>query len=572
MVSATHTRNRIMQDRENQRHIWVVIIALVQGLLLGVYSVVQSGLVMCMPLSIVFIVPFVFWLSQEHWGRRLLNFIAGLTLVLFSFWVYRLWSLYSVDTGFYFVPSQKSDLIRLALTVFLIIPFFQCRIASWSWKFPYTEIFFQFCRNLFLLFQASIVIIVFWGLLVTAGLLFDLVGLAWITVLIFNPITSVPLSSLTIAISISVAIKHPGIDSLGRWLLSVLAWLLPFFSVLSVLFLLCLPFSGLQILWSTGQTSTLILLLQFGTIILANAAWLDGTKPAFTNQYVNRLAQVSIICLPVYTALSAYSVGLRILQYGLTVDRVQAMFLVVITGIWGIGYSLAVIFRKWPASIGKVNIMAILIIAVITTAMNSPVLDPFRLASVNQLSRLQSGEISPEDFDYIYTRFNLGRYGHEVLQVLSMSDSPRIRKGVEAAQSVSSEEYLNSMLKGFPPLSQRHEIITGMKIYPEGMSLTEGQVNYLVSHWNEFQSVRRSDEISGVFMDVSASKDTHNLLIFTRDAGIIYTLHEGSLVYSGIISGSFNPSEIMRTKHIRTVEPEYRDIVIGERVYHVFSE
>lgn len=495
----------------------------------------------------------------------------GLTCVLLALWIYRLWSLYSYDTGLFFVPSQKSDLIRISMAVFLLIPFFQCRIASWSWKFPYSEIFFQFCRNVFLLFQASLVIVVFWGLLVTAGLLFELVGLDWIPVLIFNPITSVPLSSLTIAISISVAIKHPGIDSLGRWLLSVLAWLLPFFSVLSVLFLLCLPFSGLQKLWSTGQASTLMILLQFGTIILANAAWLDGSKPAFRNSYVNLLAQVSLLCLPVYSALSVYSVSLRIMQYGLTVDRVQAMFLVVITGIWGIGYSLAVILRKWPQSIGRVNVCAIVVLAVITCAMNSPLLDPFRLASANQLSRLQSGEISPEEFDYIYTRFNLGRYGTQVLELLSKSQSSRVRHGVEMAMSVTPQEYLASVLKGLPPEAQRREIISGMKVYPEGRELTQGQVKYLVSHWKEIQNVRRSDELTGVFMDVSASS-AHNLLIFTREAGIIYTLHGDSLVYSGMISGSFNPDEIMRTKVIRTVEPEYRDIVIGGRVYHVFSE
>ena len=468
--------------------------------------------------------------------------------------------------------AQKSDLIRISMAVFLMIPFFQCRIASWSWKFPYSEIFFQFCRNLFLLFQASIVIAVFWGLLVTAGLLFDLVGLNWIPVLIFNPITSVPLSSLTIAISISVAIKHPGIDSLGRWLLSVLAWLLPFFSVLSVLFLLCLPFSGLRTLWSTGQASTLMLLLQFGTIILSNAAWLDGTKPAFTNRHVNFLAQLSIICLPVYTALSVYSVSLRIMQYGLTVDRVQAMFLVVITGIWGIGYSLALLLKRWPGSIGHVNITAIIFMAVITSAMNSPVLDPFRLASSNQLSRLQSGEISPEDFDYIYTRFNLGRYGSHVLAELSQSESSRVRKGVHSAMSVTPSEYLNSTLKGQPPELQRREIISGMKVYPEGSALTDGQINYLVSHWSEIQNIRRSDELVCVFMDVSASKDIHNMLIITREAGIIYTLHDDSLVYSGMISGSFNPGEIMRSSIIRTVEPENKDIVIGGHVYHVFSE
>jgi len=563
-------------DREKKRGILVVISAVIQGLLLGIYTLTKSGVLLCMPLSIIFIVPFVFWLSQEHWGRRLFNFIAGLTVVLLAFWIYRLWSLYSPDTGFYFVPPQQSELIRISMTVFLLIPFFQCRIAAWSWKFPYSEIFFQFCRNLFLLFQASIVIVVFWGLLVTAGLLFDIVGLNWIPVLIFNPLTSIPLSSLTIAISITVAIKHPGIDSLGRWLLSVLSWLLPFFSVLSVLFLVCLPLSGLQSLWNTGQASTLMILLQSGTIILANTAWLDGSKTPFANKYVNILAQISILCLPVYTALCIYSVGLRIMQYGLTVDRVQAMFMVIITGIWGTGYSLALVMRKWPLWIGRVNVTAIIILAVITTAMNSPVLDPFRLASSNQLSRLQSGKISPEDFDYIYTRFNLGRYGYEVLSELSQSASLRVREGVKSAYSVSAEDYLNSTLTGQPPLKRRNEIITGMKVYPEGMKLTDGQKKYLVSHWNELsarnQSIRRSDELTCVFIDVSTSKDAHTMVIITREAGIIYTLHEDSLVYSGMITGAFSPAGIMRNVIIRTVEPEYKDIVIGDRVYHAISE
>ncbi len=560
-----------MNTTDNKRYIWVIISALVQGLLLGIYAVIPSGPLLCMPLSVIFIVPFVFWLTQEHWGRRLFNFILGLTLVLLAFWGYRLWSLWSAD-GFYYVPSQKSELIRISMTVFLTIPFFQCRIASWSWKFPYSEIFFQFCRNLFLMFQASLVIVVFWGLLVTASLLFDLVGLESVPFLIFNPITSIPLSSLTIAISISVAIKHPGIDSLGRWLLSVLAWLLPFFSVLSVLFLLCLPLSGLQKLWSTGQASTLMILLQFGTIILANAAYLDGTKTAFTNHYVNILAQVSLLCLPVYFALSLYSVSLRIFQYGLTVDRIQAMFLVVVVGIWGLGYALAVVIRKWPLWIAHVNISAIIILALITSAMNSPLLDPFRLASSHQLSRLQSGAISPEDLDYLYMRFNLGRYGSDVLSQLAQSNNPRVLHGVNSAMSITPQEYLESVMSNIPPEEHRREIISNAKVYPEGRSLSEGQMNYFVSHWKELQSIKRPDEIIFVFMDVSSSNEAHNLIALTQSAGIIYTLHDDSLAYSGMITGSFNPKEIMISEGIRTVEPAYRDIVIGGGVYHVFSE
>ena len=238
-----------MNRTDRNRYICVAVTALIQGIFLGIYALVTSGLpalaqlrihlprfIAFMPLSVIFLVPFVFWLSQEHWGRRLWNLLAGLTAVLLALWAYRLWSY----GGFDVVPSQKSDLVRITMAVFLIIPYFQCRIASWSWKIPYSEIFFQLCRNLFLLFQASIVIAVFWGLLITAGLLFDIVGLHLVPLMIITPVCAVPLTSIIIAVSISVAIKHPGIDSLGRWLLSVLAWLLPFFSLLSLAFLACL--------------------------------------------------------------------------------------------------------------------------------------------------------------------------------------------------------------------------------------------------------------------------------------------------------------------------------------------
>lgn len=556
-----------MNSIDKRRFFWVVISALIQGLLLGVYAVVRSGPLLCMPLSIIFLIPFVFWLSQEHWGRRLANFLTGLTLVLLAFWVYRLWSLYSPNASFYVVPSQKSDLIRTSIAVFLLIPFFQCRIAAWSWKFPYSEIFFQFCRNLFLLFQASIVIAVFWGLLVTAGLLFDIVGLDNVPYIIFNPITAVPLSSLTISVSISVAIKHPGIDSLGRWILSVLAWLLPFFSVLSVVFIMCLPFSGLRTLWSTGQASTLMLLLQFGTIILANAAWLDGTKPAFTNKHINNLAQVSLLCLPVYTVLCMYSVGLRIEQYGLTVDRVQAMFLAVVTGIWGLGYAGAVVFRKWPSSIGRVNMSAVIILMVIVGAMNSPVLDPYRLAAYNQAERLSSGKISPEDFDYIYTRFNLGRYGSKILTTLSTNPSSRVRRGVAAAMSVDPAEYLAYLEKGIPPVSRRREIISGAKVYPSGSKLSDEHVSYFINYWNEddtglISGVQGPGDIAFVYLDVE--RDAHNVMLITSGGGVIFTI-EDSLRPSGVISGTFTPGNL----EVRTLEPRFKDVAIGGSVYQI---
>ena len=546
-----------MNSIDKKRYIWVIISALVQGLLLGIYTVVKSGPLLCMPLTVIFLVPFVFWLSQEHWGRRLVNFLTGLTVLLLAFWGYRLWSLYSPNGSFYVVPSQRSDLIRVSIAVFLMIPFFQCRIASWSWKFPYSEIFFQLCRNLFLLFQASIVIAVFWGLLITAGLLFDIVGLDKVPYLIFNPITAVPLSSLIIAISISVAIKHPGIDSLGRWMLSVLAWLLPFFSVLSVIFLLCLPISGLQKLYSTGQASTLILLLQFGTIILANAAYLDGSKPAFTSTRINALATVSLLCLPVYTALSVYSISLRISQYGLTTDRIQAIFLAVITGLWGFGYAGAVVFRKWPKSIGKVNIVCVAVMGVIVALMNSPILDPYRLASTNQAERLYTGKISPAEFDYLYMRFNLGRYGNQVLSGLAVNGSEEVRAGVQSAMSVSPQEYITYTTKGIPPLDMRRKIVRSAKVYPSGAELTPEQQEYFASHW-----VNMTDDIAFVFAE--AVRDTPAVILFTHDSGTIYTLSP-DIRPAGAVVGEFSPESL----DVDVTAPVFMDLLIDGKRYHV---
>lgn len=568
-----------MNSIDKKRYVWVIISAVIQGLLLGYYAMAQSGVIKCLPLTVVFLVPFVFWLSQEHWGRRLFNLLLGLTAVLLIFWLYRLWSWYSPDGGnFDVVPSQKPDLIRLGMTVFLLIPFFQCRMAAWSWKFPYSEIFFQFCRNLFLLFQAAIVIAVFWGLLVTAGLLFDIVGLDMVPLVIFNPLTAVPLSSLVIAISISVAIKHPGIDSLGRWILSVLSWLLPLFSLLSMTFLLCLPYSGLKTLWSTGQASTLMLLLQFGTIILANAAWLDGSRPAFRTPIVNFLAEFSLLCLPFYFVLCVYSVGLRIQQYGLSTDRIQAAFLVIVTGIWGLGYAGAVLLRKWPVAVGKVNMASVIFMAVIVTAMNSPVLDPYRLSAFNQAQRLQSGKISPDEFDYIYTRFNLGRYGSQVLNTLARDGSEEIRKGVEEAMSVDPLEYANDLIKNVPTEAARRRVISSAKVIPDGHKLPKEYVDYFTEEWGgnsgNFKDVLKNDDLVFVFADIEREGGTGNLILFTPNSGTVYKInnknHSMEPEFLGVINGTVDPNEII-SQDISTLEPELFDIKIGGETYQILK-
>ena len=525
-----------MHSIDRKRYFWVVLSALAQGLLLAEYITAASGIFLALPLTIVIAVPFAFWLTQEYWGRRLKRFLGALALILSLFYAYRLWSVYPADGFFYHLPSQSMDTARIIGAAFLFLPFFQCRIATWNWRVPYSDIFFQLCRNVFLLFQAAIVTSVFWGLLLTASLLFDIVGLSYVLNIVFNPFMAIPVTSITVALSITLALKHPGIDSLGRWILSILAWLLPPFSVLSAIFLACLPYSGLKTLWSTGQASSLMLLLQLATILLANAAWLDGTRSPFKNKLVNLTAKASLLCLPIYTALCLYSLGLRVQQYGLSVDRIHAFFLVTVTGIWGLGYAGTVLLRQWPSAIGRINTAAAIIMALIVAAMNSPMLDPCRLAANNQVDRLIDGHIAPADFDYLYLRFNLGRYGNYALNRLkdqpNIQNAELIKKHLETALSRDSKEYWKSLKNNLPSENQRYDILRNAKVLPKGRSLPKSLMNSLVSLWETpsfgfLSGVRRPSELTFIYKKVLNDGDEKNgeeLLLIRPDVGIGFVL------------------------------------------------
>lgn len=563
-----------MYGIDRKRYLWVILSALLQGLLLGQYAVTRSGLFLALPLPLLTVLPFAFWLAQEHWGRRLKRFLGGLTLVLSAFCAYRLWSLYPPDGVFLSMPSQGMDLLRICMAAFLLLPFFQCRIATWSWHVPYSDIFFQLCRNVFLLFQATIMTVVFWALLLTASLLFDIVGLDFVPGILFHPLVAAPLTSLTVAISITLALKHPGIDSLGRWILSILAWLLPPFSALSFVFIACLPYSGLKTLWSTGQASSLMLLLQLGTILLANAAWLDGTRSPFSNRAVGTLAKVSLLCLPAYTALCLYSLGLRIQQYGLSVDRIHAAFLVVVTGIWGLGYAGAIMLRQWPSAIGRINTASVLILSVLVVAMNSPLLDPYRLAANNQVDRLLGGQITPADFDYLYLRFSLGRYGNYALARLRDAAHPRadaIRRRIEAAMRVEPLAHWRDVRSGTVPESQRRDILHNAAVYPAGRRLSPELIERLVRLWEGsdgvLRSLRRSSDAVFAFKDVLTEGENGGeaLLIILSGTGLVLEVVSGEPRVAGFFQGSFSP-EGLSTQDVSVAEPQFRDVTIqGDR-------
>jgi hypothetical protein len=578
-----------MYALDRRRYVWVGVSALIQGLLLGTYIYADVGFFLAAPLTLVIIVPFAFWLAQEHWGRRLKRFLGALTAVLSIFFAYWLWSSWPADAEIFFLPPQYMNFTRMCAAVFLFLPFFQCRIATYRWRVPYSEVFFQLCRNVFLLFQAVIVTGIFWALLLTASRLFAIIGLEFVPQIAFSPLVAFPLTSLTIAFSITLALKHPGIDSLGRWILAILAWLLPPFSLLSTVFVVSLPFSGLKTLWVTGQASSLMLLLQFATILLANVAWLDGTRAPFSNKAVETATKFSLLSLPIYTGLCLYSLGLRVQQYGWSVDRVEAAFFVAMAAIWGIGYAGAVLLdaitqllrwrlerraASWPSSIGKINTVAALLLALIVMAMNSPLLDPYRLSANNQVDRLLTRRASPENFDFSYLRFNLGRYGNSALsrlvEIEGIAGADVIRAKVTEALSETARDHWASIRDGVVSEKTRRGILASAKVYPEGRELPQTLVDSLVRQWGSsdysLRDVRSGSDLAFLFKELGPDDGVESLLLVRNGMGLLLDVSSPEPVIVGAVYGDLDPSY---TRDAEALEPKFKDISLGGARYQI---
>ena len=76
----------------------------------------------------------------------------------------------------------------------------------------------------------------------------------------------------------------------------LLSWLLPVMTLLAIAFLLALPFTGLEPLWSTRQATAILLTASSALVVLINAGYQDGryASPA-TLRYASRTAALVLI-------------------------------------------------------------------------------------------------------------------------------------------------------------------------------------------------------------------------------------------------------------------------------------
>ena len=403
----------------------MLLIAVTQGqILFGLYRSLENGTwpsespLFSFPLwTLAVVLPLFLLLSLEQ-GRqmRVLALGAGFGAILAGLAVY---------TGYQATPHDAFPItaltaafaLSIAIASFKALMYLQQRASTSPLSYP--ALFTYSWRNFLVLVLAGLFLLAFWLVLALWAALFKLIGIDFFSQLFAKDWFLFPVLGFALGLGVVIFRELTRvIDSIAALLRGLLKLLLPLVVLVAVIFLLALPFTGLDVLWATGRGTTLMLGLTAVILFFANAVYQDGRDQNPYPAPVHGLIYVGMLSLLPLCALSFYGLALRVDQYGWTVERCWAAVVWLLLALFSLGYVWGIIRRRgrWPLTLAQVNtrmgwsMLALLLLA------NSPLLDFRKLSLASQLARVESGDIELAALDFYYIRHHLARPGFLALE------------------------------------------------------------------------------------------------------------------------------------------------------------
>lgn len=275
-----------------------------------------------------------------------------------------------------------------------------------------------------------------WLVLLLWGELFKLVGIRFFKDLFFDAECFVYVATgLITALAVILARTQSRLISSIQKLFTLIATgLLPLVALLTLLFIVTLPFTGLSAISRHVSAAGLLSTLAF-LLLLLMAIVRDPQKTSLPYVGVLRcLIKTALLIAPVYVLISAWALWLRVNQYGWTPDRINGVLMVMVLLVWSLGYFISIVRQKGRNPLvvqGKVNLAVSLLGLLFMALLNTPVLDSWRISVNSHMARYHSGKISADQVT-VYLLYSTGRYGREAMESLKndaeyMKDAQRKR-------------------------------------------------------------------------------------------------------------------------------------------------
>jgi len=212
-----------------------------------------------------------------------------------------------------------------------------------------------------------------------------------------------------------------------------------------VMFLVATAVSGPQVLWDATRSATpLLLACAAGSFVLANAI-ARHDDAALTRSRVMQGAGLTLaaVILPL-AVFAAFSMGLRLDQYGLAPARLWGLVAIVVACVCGVGYWVALVRGRkggWGGHVRRATFHFALFVCGLAVLLALPIFDFGAISSRNQVARLESGTVPVDEFDFAALRWDFGEPGRRALQRLAKSGNARIAELADAALSQTQRVY-----------------------------------------------------------------------------------------------------------------------------------
>ncbi|MBX2808439.1 MAG: DUF4153 domain-containing protein [Cellvibrionaceae bacterium] len=306
--------------------------------------------------------------------------------------------------------------LTMSLATFKALMYIQ-QLAAGE-RISYTSLFRWSWRNFLTLSLSLLFAGCFWLILVLWGALFKAINIDFFKTLFEEPWFYYPAIALANGFGVIIFRRlTPIIDTITRLQQALMKFLLILIILISLLFLCALPFTGLAPLWESGG-SALILWMQALILFFVNAVYQDDPQQRPYSRWLHRFVYIGVALLPIYSALSFYGLSLRVDQYGWSLARCWAFLIWFLLALFPLGYGWGIAKKRddWVIQLSRVNVIVGLVALSIMLLINSPLLDFRKIVTNNQLQRLANNEITLDDLDIAYFRYELAKPGYNAIQ------------------------------------------------------------------------------------------------------------------------------------------------------------
>ena len=332
---------------------------------------------------------------------------------------------------------------RLLLMAMLALPWIQYSLHVSREQARYPHFYRQLWLNALTLLIVFVANGLFWLVLLLWSEMFKLVGIPFFSTLFFDTdwFGYVAFGLITALAVVLARTQSRLVTAVQKLLTFIATGLLPLVALLALMFILTLPFTGLEAISqrvsAAGLMSTLTLLL-----LLLMAIVREPQKEALPYPGALRyLIKCSLSVAPIYMLIAGWSLWVRIQQYGWTPERLYGVLVVVVLLVWSFGYLASILRRgRNPLELQGPVILGVSLLALgLLVLLSSPVIDAWRISVNSHMGLYHSGKIKPDQVS-LYMLDHSGKPGRAALEAL--------QKDVAFNQDSKRRRDLNSLLQG----------------------------------------------------------------------------------------------------------------------------